>query len=163
MDLIIISGAPGRARARPCTSWRTRATLPSTTSRRPCCPHWSRETGTGLPENCRGIAVCIDARNAWRDLQRSRDTRGAAGHGAARVLYLDADEETLIKRFSETRRRHPLSSESLPLAEALRRERELLEPLAASCLVDPRHPGHDHLRAARRDPPAPGRPETPRP
>jgi UPF0042 nucleotide-binding protein len=49
-----------------------------------------------------------------------------------RVLYLDADEETLIKRFSETRRRHPLTSESLPLAEAIRRESELLEPLAAA-------------------------------
>jgi UPF0042 nucleotide-binding protein len=55
------------------------------------------------------------------------------------VLYLDADEATLIKRFSETRRRHPLSSESLPLAEAIRSERELLEPLAAARLPDPRH------------------------
>src|SRR3546814_1521631 len=33
------------------------------------------------------------------------------------VLYLDADEETLLKRFSETRRRHPLSNASRSLAE----------------------------------------------
>jgi UPF0042 nucleotide-binding protein len=35
------------------------------------------------------------------------------------VLYLDADEETLLKRFSETRRRHPLSNANRSLAEAI--------------------------------------------
>jgi UPF0042 nucleotide-binding protein len=39
------------------------------------------------------------------------------------VLYLDADEETLLKRFSETRRRHPLSNANRSLAEAINDEK----------------------------------------
>lgn len=43
-----------------------------------------------------------------------------------RVLFLDAKSETLIKRFSETRRRHPLSEGDMTLPECIARERELL-------------------------------------
>jgi UPF0042 nucleotide-binding protein len=49
-----------------------------------------------------------------------------------RVLFLDAKTETLVKRFSETRRRHPLSDESQTLPEAIRAERDLLQEVAAS-------------------------------
>ena len=48
------------------------------------------------------------------------------------VLFLRADEDSLIKRYSETRRRHPLSREGLGLTEAIRHERELLDPIADS-------------------------------
>jgi len=48
------------------------------------------------------------------------------------VLFIEADDEVLIKRFSETRRKHPLTTAELPLAEAIKRERILLEPLASS-------------------------------
>jgi RNase adapter protein RapZ len=47
-----------------------------------------------------------------------------------RLLFLDASEEALIRRFSETRRPHPLS-EDRPLLSALRNERELLEDVRA--------------------------------
>src|SRR5690349_17555649 len=46
------------------------------------------------------------------------------------VLFLQAKDDTLIQRFSETRRRHPLGDENRTLAEAIARERELLEPIA---------------------------------
>jgi UPF0042 nucleotide-binding protein len=46
------------------------------------------------------------------------------------VLFLQAKDDTLIQRFSETRRRHPLGGANHTLAEAIRRERELLEPVA---------------------------------
>lgn len=42
------------------------------------------------------------------------------------VVFFDADTQVLLKRFSETRRRHPLSHEGLPLFEAIREERALL-------------------------------------
>lgn len=42
------------------------------------------------------------------------------------LLFLEAKTETLVKRFSETRRRHPLSGENLTLPECVLRERELL-------------------------------------
>jgi UPF0042 nucleotide-binding protein len=47
-----------------------------------------------------------------------------------RLLFLDASEESLIRRFSETRRPHPLSGQGT-LLEALRREREMLEDVRA--------------------------------
>lgn len=43
-----------------------------------------------------------------------------------RVIFLEAKPDTLIKRYSETRRRHPLSEEGLTLPECIERERELI-------------------------------------
>ncbi|MBP3865367.1 MAG: RNase adaptor protein RapZ, partial [Pseudomonas sp.] len=78
------------------------------------------------------VAVSIDARNLPSHLSRFpqllEEVRNR--HIQCDVLYLDADEETLLKRFSETRRRHPLSSASRSLAEAIRDETQLLGPIA---------------------------------
>jgi UPF0042 nucleotide-binding protein len=77
------------------------------------------------------IAVCVDARNATRDLSRFGELlRSLPGDVRTEILYLDADDHTLIKRFSETRRRHPLSDVHTALAEAISREKQLLEPIA---------------------------------
>jgi UPF0042 nucleotide-binding protein len=46
------------------------------------------------------------------------------------TIFVDASDERLLERFSETRRKHPLSTENRPLKEALQRETELLEPVA---------------------------------
>jgi UPF0042 nucleotide-binding protein len=86
-----------------------------------------------------GTAVCIDARNAWKDLEGFGSiVQSLPDSIDLQVLFLDAQETTLIQRFGETRRRHPLSSESVPLAEAIVRERELLEPItsSASLVID---------------------------
>ena len=48
---------------------------------------------------------------------------------AAQMLFMDAAPETVIKRYKETRRRHPLGDDSLSLEDAVMRERELMEPL----------------------------------
>ncbi len=74
------------------------------------------------------IAVSIDARggSSFRQLleslhalrQRQIDVR---------TLFLDAKTETLVKRFSETRRRHPLADEHHTLPECIQAERNLLE------------------------------------
>jgi UPF0042 nucleotide-binding protein len=48
-----------------------------------------------------------------------------------RVLFLDAKTDTLVKRFSETRRRHPLSDDKLTLPECIEAERELLVEVSA--------------------------------
>ncbi len=77
------------------------------------------------------VAVCIDARNATKDLSRFGELLQALpSEVRTEVLYLDADDHTLIKRFSETRRRHPLSDGHTALAEAISREKALLEPIA---------------------------------
>ncbi len=83
-----------------------------------------------------GAAVCIDARNAWKNLASVNNILDALPEDLQpQVLYLDAQDEALIKRFSETRRRHPLSDEETPLAEAIERERSLLAPLAGAATL----------------------------
>lgn len=78
------------------------------------------------------VAVSIDARNLPSHLSRFPELleEVRAKHIHCDVLYLDADEDTLLKRFSETRRRHPLSSAERSLGEAIRVESELLSPIA---------------------------------
>ena len=107
---------------------------------------------TSRPEfrHFRGTAVCIDARNAWKDLADFADIVATLPDTVhCEILYLDADDGALIKRFSETRRRHPLSSETTPLAEAIDQERLLLGPIAI-CIAGAGYHPNDHLRTARR-------------
>ncbi|MFS2122518.1 RNase adapter RapZ [Pseudomonas sp. Pseusp97] len=78
------------------------------------------------------VAVSIDARNLPSQLQRFPELLQEARdrHIQCDVLYLDADDETLLKRFSETRRRHPLTTDTRSLAEAISDESNLLAPIA---------------------------------
>ena len=64
------------------------------------------------------------------------------------IVYLDAEHETLLKRFSETRRRHPLSNGAHGLDEALRLEREMMAPLRSSAdlQLDTSHTNVHQLR-----------------
>ena len=76
-------------------------------------------------------AVAIDARNpAHALLAMPEMIRGLRAEGLVNELvFLEAEDETLIKRFSETRRKHPLTADDVSLAEAITRERTLLAPL----------------------------------
>jgi UPF0042 nucleotide-binding protein len=75
-------------------------------------------------------AVSVDARSAaLAALPRSVARLKARGTDC-RVLFLEANPPTLMRRFSETRRRHPLTVEGLSLAEAIERERGLLSGVA---------------------------------
>ena len=73
------------------------------------------------------VAVSIDARSGDTLNQLPRQLADLKARGIdVRVLFLEAKSETLLKRFSETRRRHPLSVGELTVAECIARERELL-------------------------------------
>jgi UPF0042 nucleotide-binding protein len=61
--------------------------------------------------------------------QQLRELR-EAGNIDLRFIFLDARDDVLIQRFSETRRRHPLAGSETTLAEAIARERDALEVLA---------------------------------
>lgn len=77
------------------------------------------------------VAICVDARNASQDLTNLADLlHNKPADLDIDILFLDADNERLIKRFSETRRRHPLSNRHTALTEAIIREREILAPIA---------------------------------
>lgn len=79
-------------------------------------------------------AIGIDARNSVTQLEKLPNVlRELTADGVeSQVIYLDAGDETLVKRFSETRRKHPISNDTNTLKEAIDREREMLNPVAAS-------------------------------
>jgi UPF0042 nucleotide-binding protein len=79
------------------------------------------------------VAVGVDARNFIDELNQFPTALAElrASNLTVEVLFLQADDEILLKRYSETRRRHPLDLGSVPLREAIRQERHLLEPIVA--------------------------------
>lgn len=78
------------------------------------------------------VALVIDVRGGefFKDLFEALDKLHQQGV-KCRILFLDADDETLVKRYKETRRRHPLSGEERDLLQAIRLERQRLESLRA--------------------------------
>mgnify|MGYP001023986631 CR=1 FL=1 len=82
-------------------------------------------------ERIRKIAVAIDARSGdGIELLPEKLERLAAENIHPTFLFLQANDETLLKRYSESRRRHPLTTQGKTLEEAIRAERELLEPIS---------------------------------
>jgi UPF0042 nucleotide-binding protein len=89
---------------------------------------------TGAPHPVERAAVGIDARNLPQALEHVGETLEELRTHAidSEILFLTCETDTLIKRFSETRRRHPLSYSGLSLADAIDRETQLLEPISQS-------------------------------
>ena len=85
-------------------------------------------------ENSERVAVAIDARRGESIAELPSILENLRRNHQVRVVFLNADTNTLVQRFSETRRRHPLSTnsqqtQSATLIEAIDKERSLLEPL----------------------------------
>jgi RNase adapter protein RapZ len=77
------------------------------------------------------IAIAIDARSGASFAQLPAIAESLRDKGAdLRIIFLEAKTLSLVKRFSETRRRHPLSSDSVSLQEAIQLEREMLADVA---------------------------------
>ena len=83
------------------------------------------------PELYSTVALGIDARSRdpelgaipkWLDTRKKADLH-------CQLLFLTADTKAIIKRFSETRRRHPLTNDQQALPQAIEKEKKLLEPL----------------------------------
>jgi UPF0042 nucleotide-binding protein len=104
-------------------------------------------------EGSHRIAVAMDMRAGAGIAslpQQMIDLRGQSVD--VRFIFLDARDDVLIQRFSETRRRHPLGDATTTLAEAIAREREGLETLAAlGHHIDTSHLRPNILRAFVRD------------
>jgi len=79
------------------------------------------------------LAVSIDARNLLSNLRQLPEVMlqlRQLPNLSIETLFLDAGESTLLRRYNSTRRRHPLSDSNQSLQQAIRTERELLEPIA---------------------------------
>ena len=95
-------------------------------------------------------AISVDARNqsgslnkfsACLDYIRSKGIE-------CQVFFMEAEESALLKRYSETRRRHPLTRVDLPLKEAIKVEKEILKPVAehADLIIDTSRTQYHQLR-----------------
>jgi RNase adapter protein RapZ len=96
------------------------------------------------------FAIGIDVRNAWQDLRMFPQMIFTLkeANNKIQILFLDSAPSVLIQRFSETRRKHPLSDKDTSLEEAIQAERELLEPIrdTADQILDSSHMSLHELR-----------------
>ena len=74
------------------------------------------------------LVTDVRSRESFDELFKSLDELNTLGL-EYKILYVDATVETIVKRYKETRRRHPLSSEGLGLTEVVQREINMLEPV----------------------------------
>ena len=84
-----------------------------------------------LSDAYKNIAISIDVRNITNDPENFSVIINSLKntYNNLDVIFLDADDNTLLERFSETRRRHPLTNSRVSLKEALKNEKALLQPL----------------------------------
>jgi UPF0042 nucleotide-binding protein len=98
------------------------------------------EVTSGDESSSQLLAVGIDARNREKNLDalpRLIDELRQQGI-QTEVLFLQADDDILLKRFSESRRRHPLADRGTELREAIGGERQMLSPVlnSADLIID---------------------------
>ena len=77
------------------------------------------------------VAVAIDIRTGdmFSEIYTTLKSLRAEMNGHLKVIFLEATDETLLRRYKETRRKHPLLDKCSTLEEAIRLEREQLQPL----------------------------------
>lgn len=80
------------------------------------------------------VAVGIDARSNANDIREFNAIIKSLKQSNVEIeiIYLQAELDTLIKRFSDTRRKHPLTTKGLPLSESIEVERSLLKDVATA-------------------------------
>jgi len=118
---------------------------------KPFISHTVRSMGDTYPRT----AVGLDARNRSNEIETIPALVGELRRSGidCEVLYLHAADEVLLKRFAETRRKHPLVAGDVSLREAIASERKLLEPIiaAADWVIDTSNMGVHALREIIRE------------
>jgi UPF0042 nucleotide-binding protein len=118
---------------------------------KPFISHTVRGMGDTYPRT----AVGLDARNRPNEIETVPLLVNELKRSgiSCEILYLHAAEEVLLKRYAETRRKHPLVSGDVSLREAIASERKLLEPItaAADWVIDTSRMGVHGLRELIRE------------
>ncbi len=118
---------------------------------KPFIAHTVRGMGDTYPRT----AVGLDARNRPNEIETIPALVSELRRSGidCEILYLHASEEVLLKRYAETRRKHPLVAGGIGLREAIDSERKLLEPIstAADLVIDTTHTGVHSLRELIRE------------
>jgi UPF0042 nucleotide-binding protein len=97
-------------------------------------PHFASSL-VDIPNNRAAVGIDVRNRHFLEMLSDSLQSLKKLGI-EFRILYLYADENTLIRRFSETRRRHPLTDASTSLVDGIRQEHQLLTSLAQGARIE---------------------------
>lgn len=96
------------------------------------------------------IAIGIDARNPASEVNRLPDMikQLKSASLTLELVFMDASDDVLMRRFSETRRKHPLSSATTTLNDAIKKERRIMEALSehADLRLDTSHTQLHELR-----------------
>jgi UPF0042 nucleotide-binding protein len=118
---------------------------------KPLISHTVRGSGDIYPRT----AVGLDARNRINEIDTIPVLVAELRRSgiSCDVLYLHASDEVLLKRYAESRRKHPLLSNGISLREAIAAERRLLEPItkAADFIIDTSNMGVHALRELIRE------------
>jgi UPF0042 nucleotide-binding protein len=118
---------------------------------KPFISHTIRGTDEVYPRT----AVGLDARNRPNEIETIPALVAELRRSGitCEVLYLHANDEVLLKRYAETRRKHPLVTPEVSLRDAIASERRLLEPItmAADLVIDTSHMGVHALRERIRE------------
>jgi UPF0042 nucleotide-binding protein len=100
-------------------------------------------------------AIGIDARNQSESLINFSECLSVIRNKGidCEIIFMQAEEATLLKRYSETRRKHPLTDFNIPLKEALKIEKEMLTPIArhATVVIDTSRTHYHQLRELIKD------------
>ena len=98
------------------------------------------------------VAISIDSRSAAIETLPAHIEQLKLQNVSTQVLFLESNVETLVKRFSETRRKHPLSKDTTTLTESIAFERELLGTLGnLGQVIDTSHISANKLRSWVKD------------
>lgn len=112
-------------------------------------PHLAKQVNESDDPGFQNVAVGMDVRNQVFLKELSACLQDLKDAGLEyRIIYLEADESILVKRYKETRRKHPLTSDKISLLEGIALEKQLLEPLAKqySLRIDTTHTSPQQLR-----------------
>ena len=112
-------------------------------------PHFARQLTEAGHDELRNAAVGIDARNhRFLDALPDGLTQLKSIGLGYQIIFLEAEESVLVRRFKATRRKHPLTGRGTPLLDGIRQEKALLEPLSANATlrVDTTHTTPHELR-----------------
>lgn len=83
-----------------------------------------------LEKSTQPVAASVDIRNLTTSSLKFDDILNAIPMNfSVQIIFLDADNSTLIRRYSETRRTHPLAKKEITLEEAILKEEKILDPI----------------------------------
>ena len=138
MELILISGLSGAGKSRAGTCLEDIGYFVADNMPAPLIPKFAELVKDGSFRYSK-VAVVVDVRGgkSFEDLFAAIDALEEMGVGY-KILFLEASGDTIIKRFKETRRLHPLAKDCRSLAEAVEKEGAILRPIRerATSIID---------------------------